>query len=242
MYDLRVVVEEIRGFCDLPMQVGDYFFVRGGRLIVPEGKHVCLWALQSLMPLLPLKQRDLAEENDWVPHTNRMCCPDPNGMVIYRIDQIPAGAEAPPEAPPESGIARLLVEEKLCSGCRACELACSFAHERHFSDQTSRILVQSDEAQGLDRPVVCRQCGVARCLQACPSGALTKAADHSVAVDASRCTGCRACAKACPFGAVRFVPGRTAPLICDLCGGEPECAKRCPTGALAYGIAGRRSE
>ena len=25
MYDLRVVVEEVKGFCDMPMKVGDYF-------------------------------------------------------------------------------------------------------------------------------------------------------------------------------------------------------------------------
>lgn len=240
MYDLRVVVEEIKGFCDLPMQVGDYFFVRGGRLVIPEGKHVCLWALQSLLPLLPLKQRTLVEENDWVPSTNRICCPDPNGLVIYRIDRLPVGDESAPETPGESGLARLLVDDRVCSGCRACELACSFAHERQFSEAGSRILVEKDEAQGLDRPRVCRQCGVARCLEACPTGALSKTAFHAVVVEESRCTGCRACAPACPFGAVRFVAGRIAPLLCDLCGGEPQCAPRCPTGALRYGVAGRQ--
>ena len=37
MYDLRIVVEEIKGFCDLPMEVGDYFEVHAGRIIVPPG-------------------------------------------------------------------------------------------------------------------------------------------------------------------------------------------------------------
>lgn len=249
MHDLRVVVEEVKGFCDLPMAVGDYFFVRGGRLIVPSGKHVCLWALQSMMPLLPLKQRDLAEENDWVPHTSRICCPDPNGMVIYRIEEVgPEGAEAgqadisPAQTTAQAeGIARLLVKESVCSGCRACELACSFAHERRYGSDASRVLVEKDESRGLDRPVVCRQCGVARCVQVCPNQALSKDAHHAVQVDPERCTGCRACEKACPFGAVRFLPGRTSPLICDLCGGEPACVKRCATGALTYGTAGRQA-
>ncbi|MGE5508368.1 MAG: TIGR04076 family protein, partial [Chitinophagales bacterium] len=245
----RVVVEEVKGFCDLPMAVGDHFFVRGGRLIVPPGKHVCLWALQSMLPLLPLKQRDLAEENDWVPHTSRICCPDPNGMVIFRIEQVAAGApdgENPepvadePEPSQEEGIRRLLVKEAVCSGCRACELACNFAHTRRYGSDETRILVEKDEAKGLDRPVVCRQCGVARCVQVCSAGALSKDAHHAVMVDPERCTGCRACQKACPFHAVRFLPGRTSPLICDLCGGEPACVKRCSTGALTYGTAGRR--
>jgi uncharacterized repeat protein (TIGR04076 family) len=237
MYDLRVVVEEIKGFCDLPMQVGDFFYVRGGRLIVPEGKHVCIWALQSLMPLLPLKQRDSAEENDWVPHTNRMCCPDPHGMVIYRIDRVPVGANDPlpaSEAKP-SGIPRMQVTESLCSGCRACELTCSFAHERQFSDTFSRIQVEKDESLGLDRPAVCRQCGVAPCVEACPRQALSKGTHHEVVVDESLCSGCRACAKACHFGAIHFRAGGKTPLICDLCGGDPQCVKRCATGAISFG-------
>lgn len=245
MHDLRVVVEEVKGFCDLPMAVGDYFWVRGGRLIIPEGKHVCLWALQSLLPMLPLKQRALAEENDWVPHTNRMVCPDPDGMVVFRIDLVAPGSEEAPALGTaqtrESGRPRLLVDERRCSGCRACELACSFAHERLFSATHSRVTVEKDEAHGLDRPVVCRQCGVARCLEACPNGALSRDTVHAVIVDEARCTGCRACQKACPFGAVRFAPGRKAPLICDLCGGDPACVKRCATGAITFGRAGRRT-
>ena len=88
MYDLRIVVDEVKGFCDMPMKVGDFFEVRGGRIIVPPGQHICMWALQSLMPFFPVKQRASKEENDWIPYTKRISCPDPNGMVIYRIDRI----------------------------------------------------------------------------------------------------------------------------------------------------------
>lgn len=294
MYDLRVVVEEVRGFCDLPMTPGDYFEVKGGRIIVPPGKHICLWALQSLMPILPAKQREIAEENDWIPRTTRICCPDPNGQVIYRIDRVdprtgepvdagtgqgsgrlgqrggegsgPSGgagarsvgrlrgaatgaavmagasiasdAEMPARVS-SSSPARMLVNDRVCSGCRACELACAFAHEGFFGETYARVRVEKDEPAGLDSPRVCRQCGTARCVEACPKEALTRHPEtHAVLVNDDLCTGCGLCAEACPFGAVHFHPETGRALICDLCGGNPACVERCATGALKFGNAG----
>lgn len=233
MYNLRVVVEEVKGFCDLPMRPGDYFEVRGGKIIIPPGKHMCLWALQSLLPMLPLKQRRIDEENDWVPDTKRMCCPDPNGLVIYRIDVLGTEDEAARQVKP-----RLLVDETKCSGCRACELACSFAHEQVFSPNRARLQVAKDDSTGLDRPQVCRQCGTAPCVTACPSGALQRdAATKAVLVARDKCVGCCQCQRACAFGAIRF-DGENKPVICDLCGGAPACVRKCPTGALAFGVKG----
>lgn len=251
MYDLRVVVDEIRGFCDLPMKVGDYFEVSGGRITIPDGKFMCLWALQSILPMLPAKQRNIVEENDWLSVTVRVACPDPNGMVIFRIERVgePAG-EGTKEHDGRTGrdtrtrsgrgpCLRMLVNEKLCAGCRACELICSFTHERKFSDLLSRIHVDKVDEDGIDRPLVCRQCGNARCVGACPNAALSRDPEtRCVVVDETRCSGCGTCADACPFGAVAFHPETRVPLICDLCGGDPECVKRCPTGAISYGLVG----
>ena len=47
MHTLKVTVESIDGYCNQPMVVGDYFIVEGGKLKIPAGKHVCIWALQS---------------------------------------------------------------------------------------------------------------------------------------------------------------------------------------------------
>ena len=88
MYRLRVIVEEIKGFCDLPMRVGDYFEVDGGSLLVPPGQRVCIWALQSLIPFLTAKQRNIVDDNDWVPTTSKISCPDPNGVVIYKVIRV----------------------------------------------------------------------------------------------------------------------------------------------------------
>ncbi|MCW4035716.1 MAG: TIGR04076 family protein [Candidatus Bathyarchaeota archaeon] len=83
MQDLKVVVKEIRGFCDT-IEVGDYFIVRGGKIFIPEG-HFCYWALNSILPLLPAKQRKLDEPDDWMPRTWEVECPDPKGQVIMQM-------------------------------------------------------------------------------------------------------------------------------------------------------------
>ncbi len=242
MYRLKITVDEVKGFCDLPMKVGDSFFLEGGRLLVPMGKHVCIWALQAMMPFLTVKQRKTAEENDWIPTTSKICCPDPNGMVIYRVDTIDEGdegTEAPSRSTVDEGVPpRLLVDASKCSGCRRCELQCSFAHESRYWPEMSRVRVAKQESQGTDAPMVCRQCGTARCIETCPAGALRKDPQtQAVLLDKGACLRCYACAAACPFGAIHEdIEG--FPLICDLCGGEPQCVQSCPTAALSFGRAG----
>ncbi|MEL6642699.1 MAG: 4Fe-4S binding protein [Pseudomonadota bacterium] len=47
------------------------------------------------------------------------------------------------------------------------------------------------------------QTGCTRCLDLCPTGAITPAGDH-VSIDPMVCAGCGACAAACPSGAVSY--------------------------------------
>ncbi|MGB9867017.1 MAG: TIGR04076 family protein [Bacillota bacterium] len=236
MYRLKVVVDHIKGSCSLPMHVGDYFEVQGGRIYIPQGKFMCLWALQSLMPLLPAKQRQTAEPGDWLPHARYVCCPDPNGMVVFRIDELPMDqAHGESESCPT-----LIVTPSVCSGCRSCELACSFFHNGVFDPLLARIRVDKNEPEGIDTPYVCRQCSDPRCVQACPFGALRQLPSGVVSVSNELCKSCRKCAEACPYGAVFFHPRTGKPLICDMCGGHPNCVSRCITGALRTGQPGER--
>lgn len=63
MARIKVSVEKIDSYCNLPLHAGDCFYVEGSRLFVPDGKFVCIWALQSMMPIFPiLAVRDNLEE------------------------------------------------------------------------------------------------------------------------------------------------------------------------------------
>src|SRR5262245_21199422 len=86
LFDLRVSIEEIRGRCTCEHEVGDWFEVRGGKIIVPSPNGFCLYALQSTIPLLPAKQR-ATHPNDWMSTDNRVACPDPLCGTVMRIDR-----------------------------------------------------------------------------------------------------------------------------------------------------------
>ena len=87
MVKIKVTVEKIDGYCNLPMLVGDYFFVEDSKLIVPEGKHICIWALQSMKPIFPiLAVRDSLPDGNWVKRVKHFSCPDPKGLVLYRLE------------------------------------------------------------------------------------------------------------------------------------------------------------
>lgn len=87
LYDLAVVVEAIEGACTCAMRVGDAFFLRGGKLSLPDGADFCLYALQAAIPLLPAKQRR-GHPADWMETDARVTCPDPACRLIMRVDRV----------------------------------------------------------------------------------------------------------------------------------------------------------
>jgi len=134
---------------------------------------------------------------------------------------------------------RILVDEDVCSGCRACMVACVAQHDGRFGAAAARIRVTKIERLGLDRPHVCRLCRRAPCVAACPNDALYRdETTGAVLLRPDDCIGCAACVDACPFGMAALHPQTGLALICDLCGGDPACVKRCATGAIVYDEAG----
>jgi formate dehydrogenase iron-sulfur subunit len=88
---------------------------------------------------------------------------------------------------------------------------------------------------------VCKHCGNAPCLEACPTGAIFRTEFDTVVVQTDICNGCGYCQTACPFGVVEVnaIDGKAHK--CTLCydrlkgGFEPACAKACPTNSIQFG-------
>lgn len=88
LYDLRVTVVAIEGRSVCGMAVGDSFeLTESAKIRIPDGKHFCIYALSSVLPLLAAKQRQLAE-NDWLERDSLVACPDPEERLIMKIERI----------------------------------------------------------------------------------------------------------------------------------------------------------
>jgi len=88
LFDLRVTVDRIEGRSVCGLREGDYFEVTGSnRIAIPPGRHFCLYALSSVLPLLPAKQRKLPDE-DWLETETFVACPDADERLIMRIERI----------------------------------------------------------------------------------------------------------------------------------------------------------
>lgn len=88
LYNLRVVVHEINGRSVCGMKLGDFFEVHNSdQLRLPDGQSFCFWAIQSILPLLPAKMRDLPA-GDWLEQDTLVTCPDPEEGLIMRIERI----------------------------------------------------------------------------------------------------------------------------------------------------------
>ncbi len=88
LYDLRVTVDEIRGRSVCGLNVGDYFEITGSnQLRIPDNKHFCFYAVNSVIPFIAAKQRQLTE-NDWLAQDSHIVCPDPEEQLIMKIERI----------------------------------------------------------------------------------------------------------------------------------------------------------
>ena len=88
IYDLRITVVSIEGRSVCGMQIGDYFeLVESSKLRIPADKHFCIYALNSVLPFLAAKQRELAS-GDWLQQDSHITCPDPEERLVMKIERI----------------------------------------------------------------------------------------------------------------------------------------------------------
>ena len=129
---------------------------------------------------------------------------------------------------------KLAAIPELCSGCRICELTCAIGHfgVNNLKKSAIRVLVTYPHPV-MRLPVVCSQCKLPLCADACPVGALRRI-EQVVELDKSSCISCMKCVEACPFGAIYSHGALDYPVKCDLCGGRPKCVEKCPKGALRF--------
>jgi Fe-S-cluster-containing hydrogenase component 2 len=129
----------------------------------------------------------------------------------------------------------LHIDAGKCTGCRQCEMACSYVKEGSFNPAKSRIKVFEFHAEGRFVPYTCTQCAYAWCAEACPVDAITiDVATGAKVVSDALCVGCKVCTIACPFGTINYSQDTGKVIKCDLCGGDPACAEACPTDAITY--------
>ena len=132
---------------------------------------------------------------------------------------------------------RLRILDKLCWGCKTCEVACK--QENRAPTGVKLIEVsedgpywRDDELRFVFRVERCRHCGTAPCADACPTGAISQRQDGIVVLDRDECTGCRDCLAACSFDAIAFDDARGVATKCNLCyhridrGLLPACADK----------------
>ena len=132
---------------------------------------------------------------------------------------------------------RIYTNHLLCSGCRACSVACSVVHFGIADDSRGAIQILRDPIAGFEYQTICRLCEDPECVAACMAVALTIEPETGrVLFGRDRCIGCRMCVMVCPHQAI--VPDQRAgkAIICDQCVGRdvPACIDACATGAISF--------
>ncbi|RPI34429.1 MAG: 4Fe-4S dicluster domain-containing protein [Chloroflexota bacterium] len=124
---------------------------------------------------------------------------------------------------------RLFMDSARCSGCRACQVACSLnLFKESNPKKAALVVIPHFPAPGVYELKVCTQCG--DCAAVCPTEAIKQNSRGAYYVDIDECNLCEACVVECPES-VMFVRAELATTAwkCDLCG---DCVSVCGMDAL----------
>lgn len=146
------------------------------------------------------------------------------------------------------------IEQNMCTGCKACQVACKDKHDLEVGQLWRRVEEMSGgkyakKGSGFKpgiyafwTSISCNHCEKPVCVEACPKDAIYKREeDGIVVINKEECIGCRSCEQACPYGAPQFNPEEKKMGKCDFCidlieqGKDPECVAACPMRAIHYG-------
>jgi tetrathionate reductase subunit B len=152
----------------------------------------------------------------------------------------------------------MVIDLDRCLGCNACSVSCKAENGVRLGGFRSWV---SEKETGrypiVTRaflPRLCNHCEKPACQKVCPVGATYKRDDGLVAINKSKCIGCRYCMAACPYGVryfnprrdsteARLFPARTYGTVdkCDFCvhrvdnGIVPSCVNTCIANARVFG-------
>ena len=140
----------------------------------------------------------------------------------------------------------LMVDNEMCIGCQACEIACKQENNLPVGPRWIRALAVGPKEIGGELKmsfavVRCHHCANPPCMEVCPTDAIEQRADGIVLIKPELCIGCEACIEACPFGAPQLNPEGNIVEKCTLCvhridqGLAPACFLACPPGAISFG-------
>ncbi len=129
-------------------------------------------------------------------------------------------------------VKEIMVDLNKCTGCRACEMACSAYHAKprysSINPARSRIRIVVDELNDEYVPIRAGDYTPAEC-----NGR------HIYTIDGKEYSECSFCGAVCPSRDFFIEPDSGLPLKCDMCESvpplpEPMCVKVCEAEALTY--------
>jgi len=184
------------------------------------------------------------------------------GAIAGNLGLWAAAEEHPAHPVAQPDAVAMLYDNNLCTGCRACMMACNDANglpsdtrlssglwdmPLDLNSKTKNIIKLCEEPEGRGFAYVKRQCMHCldpACVTGCPFSALKKSEWGAVTWTSSLCIGCRYCEVACPFDVPKFEWDKWNPKIvkCEFCfdqrlkeNMQPACTAVCPTGAVIFG-------
>ncbi|MCX6012391.1 MAG: thiamine pyrophosphate-dependent enzyme [Chloroflexi bacterium] len=118
----------------------------------------------------------------------------------------------------------LIIKKEVCpANCDLCIKACAGRDNANNLGAVIKIVKSKDnDKHGV---ATCYQCGESKCIESCPSEAITRNETTGiVSINTELCT--------CPYGMIVFNEEKQLAAKCDQCNGKPACAEACPYGVI----------